>query len=89
MKSLPANVNEYKRTKTFVTGNIPAALLKEHQTLKDVWGKIVITKGELLYVIKEGGEFVLNSEKFGVVEPQRIHYVKPLGEVEFHVEFYR
>ena len=89
MKSLPANVSGYKRTKTFVNTTIPSGLLKDHQTLPGVWGKIVVTKGRLLYVIEGQEEHELSRDFFGVVEPQIIHFVRPLEEVEFHVEFYR
>lgn len=91
MKSLPENVSEYKRTKTFTERTIPKGLLSEHQTLEDVWGKIVVSRGRLLYVISTGEEHVLNAELSGIVEPQVTHYVRPmdLEEVEFHVEFYR
>lgn len=91
MKSLPANVNTYKKTKTFDEKTVPAALLKNHQTLAGVWGKIVIVRGKLEYVIKTEVEetLILDIEKFGVVEPQMIHHLNLLGPVEFYVEFFK
>lgn len=91
MKSLPPNVKAYKRTSTFNELTIPKGLLSEHRTLKDVWGKIVILAGRLRYTIDgdDGAEFELDQNTFGVVEPERIHSVSPIGKVEFYVEFYR
>lgn len=91
MRELPQNVSAYKKTKVFTEETIPEGLLKNHQTMPEVWGKIVILKGKLEYVIEAGdGEVVnLDDEKFGVVEPQILHHVKPIGPVEFYVEFYK
>jgi len=57
--------------------------------LSVIWGKIVILKGELRYRILEPqiGDHVLTIECYGVVEPQVLHEVMPLGEVTFYVEF--
>lgn len=91
MKQLPANVNPYKKTRVFTEETIPEGLLKNHQTLPEVWGKIVILRGKLDYIIQSSPVEVVNldDEKFGVVEPQILHHVKPNGPVEFYVEFYK
>lgn len=93
MKQLPPNVNAYKKTKAFTELTIPAGLLKNHQTLPEVWGKIVILKGKIEYVIESGDDanevIVLDDGKFGVVEPQVLHHLRILDEVEFYVEFYK
>ncbi|MFA6238049.1 MAG: DUF1971 domain-containing protein [Bacteriovorax sp.] len=91
MKQLPPNVIAYKKTKIFTEEIIPDGLLKNHQTLPEVWGKIVILKGRLEYVIQsEPIEIVsLDDKKFGVVEPQILHHVRALGPVEFYVEFFK
>ncbi len=91
LKSLPNHVTAYKRTKVFNEKTIPKALLSEHQTQAGVWGKIVVTKGSLLYVLSSGQEYVLKAESPGVASPQEVHFVKPIDsqEVEFYVEFYR
>lgn len=88
MKSLPSNVAAYKRTDVFTQTSVPMGLLSNHRTLQDVWGKIVVLEGKLIYVIGEH-EYVLTPEQYGVVEPQVIHCVRPEGEVSFYVEFYR
>lgn len=88
MKSLPSNVVGYKRTDIFDEVSVPKALLNEHRTLPNVWGKIVVIEGNLTYIIGEE-EYELTNEKPGVVEPQVIHKVRPEGKVRFYVEFYK
>lgn len=90
MKSLPDNVVSYKRTPEFDEESIPEGLLKNHQTKADVWGKIVVLSGHLLYTIHEPfEEITLDINTFGVVEPTVLHQVKPVGSVRFYVEFYQ
>lgn len=88
MKSLPSNVVGYKRTDIFDEVSVPKALLNEHRTLPNVWGKIVVIEGNLTYIIGEE-EYELANGKPGVVEPQVIHKVRPEGKVRFYVEFYK
>tara|TARA_R110002074_G_scaffold210044_1_gene379058 strand:+ start:922 stop:1197 length:276 start_codon:yes stop_codon:yes gene_type:complete len=90
MKNLPENLNPVRKTPEFDQGSIPKGLLKAHQTKAGVWAKIVIVEGQLQYRINqpEVEIIILDTEKFGVVEPGILHEVKPLGPVKFHVEFY-
>lgn len=91
MKELPKNVKPYKKTPLFNNENVPSGLLKTHTTKAGTWGKIQILKGQLLYVIETdlAEQVKLSPDRFGVVEPETPHHVKPLGPVEFFVEFYK
>ena len=91
MKSLPPEVESYKKTPEFNEGTVPKGLLNAHSTKEGTWGKIVVVSGQLHYRILEPEleELVLSSEKYGVVEPTVLHEVAPIGEVAFFVEFYR
>ncbi|MEC7277490.1 MAG: DUF1971 domain-containing protein [Bdellovibrionota bacterium] len=90
MKEIPQNAKVYKQTDVFDEKTVPKALLKEHSTKTNVWGKIVILEGRLIYSIPSTKEqFELTVSKFGVVEPEVKHLVKPLGKVKFYVEFYK
>ncbi len=90
MKSLPDNVVAYKRTPEFDESSIPTGLLNNHQTKEGVWGKIVVVSGKLLYTIQEPvEESLLESDKYGVVEPTVLQQVKPMGHVDFFVEVYQ
>ncbi len=89
MRELPEDVEVYKKTPIFNQLTVPAGLLKTHTTKAGTWGRIRVNKGKLLYIIESSPqqEIELNVSKYGVVEPQVPHYIKPLGEVEFFVEF--
>ena len=91
MKVLPSSLSAYKRTPLFTAETIPKGLRRAHQTKAGTWGKIVIESGRLRYRILEPEvvEVILCPETIGVVEPQILHEVAPLGEVSFYVEFYR
>ena len=88
MKTLPESLNPVRKTPEFDEGSIPKGLLKAHQTKAGVWGKIVIIEGKLQYKINEPEEeiIIIDSEKFGVIEPTILHEVKPLGSVKFYGE---
>ncbi|TNE95657.1 MAG: DUF1971 domain-containing protein [Deltaproteobacteria bacterium] len=89
MKNLPPNISPYKRTDVFDETTIPKGLLSNHSTKEGVWGKINIVEGRLLYRIEaeEVEEVELSIDRFGVVEPQVLHSVAPIGRVKFFVEF--
>jgi len=89
MKSLPTSVKAYKSTPLFVNETIPQGLLKNHSTKQGVWGLIQVTQGELEYSIEDATTHVLSVHKQGVVEPEVLHHIRPLGDVSFFVEFYK
>jgi tellurite resistance-related uncharacterized protein len=91
MKTLPENVNSYKKTPIFTNDSVPKGLLRAHQTKAGTWGKIVVLEGELQYRILEPELEVINLSPslFGVVEPTVLHEVEPLGLMRFYVEFYK
>jgi tellurite resistance-related uncharacterized protein len=91
MKSLPEQVQAYRRTPEFTERSVPAALLRRHDTKAGVWGRIQVLEGELLYRILEPEleEHLLSPGRDGVVEPEVPHEVAPRGKVRFIVEFLR
>lgn len=91
MQKLPDDCVSYKKTPVFDQTSIPAGLLKAHQTKAGTWGKIVVFSGRLRYRILEPQleEHVLDVNKFGVVTPEILHEVEPLGEVSFYVDFHQ
>lgn len=91
MKSLPEDAVAYKRTPTFDERTVPAGLLRDHATRAGVWGRIRVEAGRLRYRIPgdEPVDIVLEPGIDGVVEPEVLHSVEPLGPVRFHVEFLR
>ena len=88
---IPESVVAYKKTPVFSENTVPKGLLQDHRTKKGVWGKINILEGELVYTIHSTPQetLVLTPDNPGVVEPARLHYIKPKGKVSFYVEFYK
>lgn len=91
MKSLPANVVPYQRTREFSESTVPDALRHRHTTKPGVWGRICVLQGSLRYRILEPlpEEHTLSAESSGIVEPEIPHEVEPLGRVRFYIEFLR
>ncbi len=86
----PADLAPYKRTPEFTADTIPAGLRKDHSTKQGVWARIVILEGTLHYQIDAlNTSFDLTPEQPGIVVPQMLHHVAPVGAVRFYVEFYR
>ena len=87
---LPEGFVPYKRTSVFTEETLPDALRKDHSTKTGVWGKIVVEEGKLRYrVASLNADTELSAHKAGIVLPEVLHNVEPLGTVRFFVEFYR
>jgi tellurite resistance-related uncharacterized protein len=87
---LPANFVPYKKTPVFTEESLPAGLRNDHSTKAGAWGKIIVEEGTLRYrVASLGVDVELSPENLGIVVPEVLHNVEPLGPVRFFVEFYR
>ncbi|MFZ5930651.1 MAG: DUF1971 domain-containing protein [Pseudomonadota bacterium] len=89
MKTLPAAAKAYNRTPLFTNATVPQALLNDHRTKPGVWGLIQVEHGALEYTIAGDKTYILTPGNPGVVEPAVTHFVRPVGETAFFVEFYR
>lgn len=91
MPPWPDGLVKVRETPVFDGDTIPAGLLRSHTLKRETWGRIVVSRGELLYTIEEPRErhFELGPDRVGVVEPEVRHRVAPRGEVRFRVEFHR
>ncbi len=88
--SPPPGVSPYRRTPEFTAGNTPAALLGDHATKADTWGRIVVLAGEVAYETAAiGGATMLDPATPGVIEPGVVHRVTPSPGARFYVEFLR
>jgi tellurite resistance-related uncharacterized protein len=90
-REMPDGHRAYRRTPVFTEDSVPKALLAAHTTKPGVWALIHVSRGQLEYRIHEpfDGQEVLTRAAPGVVLPEVLHHVKPLGPVEFHVEFWK
>jgi tellurite methyltransferase len=86
----PEGFDAYKRTTEFTEETVPAGLRKDHSTKKGVWARIVILEGTLRYRVDAWDCTIdLTPAQCGIVVPEVLHHVTPLGNVRFYVEFYR
>ncbi|HSC89012.1 MAG TPA: DUF3565 domain-containing protein [Polyangiaceae bacterium] len=97
---LPDDLVLAHRTATFDQDSIPASLLGHHDTKADVWGRLVVEEGKLLYSLEGGDEpstpsgskrhtsWVLTPGLPGIIEPERRHRIQPVGPVRFFLEFW-
>ena len=90
-RELPEGFAPYRRTPDYDATSLPAGLRSRHSTRPGVWGRIHVDAGRLCYRTHAPfhDEAVLEAGDVGVVLPEVEHEVEPLGEVRFHVEFYR
>lgn len=87
MKTLPVDVQPYKRTPEFDESTVPSALLRRHDTKACVWARIHVLEGRILEPEMEEHELAPGYD--GIIEPRVDHQVEILGPVRFCVEFLR
>ncbi|HEX7854825.1 MAG TPA: DUF1971 domain-containing protein [Sphingobium sp.] len=79
----------YRSTPIFDENTLPVALRGEHRTKAGVWGLIRVIEGELnLTYVDPHTEKLLSPGQPGVISPEQIHFVTPLGKVKIQVDFY-
>ena len=87
---IPDTFVAYQRTPEFDETTVPAGLRRDHSTKAGVWAKIVVIDGQLRYCVDAlDTDVELSRDRIGVVVPEVLHYVEPIGMVRFYVEFYR
>ncbi len=87
---LPDSFIAYKRTPVFTEESLPAGLRKDHSTKAGVWAKITVAEGKVCYRVPAlKVDIELSPDRVGIVVPEVLHSVQPLGEVRFFVEFYK
>jgi len=90
MKTLPDDVQAFRRTPDFTVDTVPAGLLRDHRTKAGVWGLITVTSGQVTYRIKDEAEpYLLSPGQPGVVEPEVFHCVELSEDAVFHVAFWK
>jgi len=87
---LPNGFVTYKKTPIFTEESLPAGLKNDHSTKAGIWAKIIVTEGKLRYRVDTlETDVELSLDKFGIVVPEVLHSIEPLGTVHFFVEFYK
>jgi tellurite resistance-related uncharacterized protein len=79
----------YRSTPVFDETTLPAALRANHSTKAGVWGVIRIIEGQVrLTYVAPPREIILDPDHPGLVEPEQVHFVTPLGVLKMQVEFH-
>ena len=79
----------YRSTPVFDEHTLPAALRSNHSTKAGVWGVIRVITGRLrLTYVAASTEIILDPDHLGMVEPEQLHFVTPLGAMTMQVEFH-
>ncbi len=89
--SLPDRVSKYAETTLFSERTIPDKLTSDHDLKAGVWGKISVLVGGLEFHVQGEAEQirVIKAGEHAIIEPEQVHFVRPMRQVEFKIEFYR
>ena len=80
----------YKSTPVFDAETLPAGLRRAHSTKPGVWGVIRVLEGAVCYHVEDGSAppALLTPATPGLIHPEQLHHVEPLGAMRMQVEFY-
>jgi tellurite resistance-related uncharacterized protein len=79
----------YRSTPVFDEETLPAALRARHSTKAGVWGVIRLIEGRLrLSYLEPDADLIVDADHPGLIEPERPHFVTPLGPLKMRVDFY-
>ena len=80
----------YKSTPVFDAETLPAGLRRAHSTKPGVWGVIRVLEGAARYHIEDGSAppALLTPATPGLIRPEQLHHVEPIGAMRMQVEFY-
>ncbi|MFM9978573.1 MAG: DUF1971 domain-containing protein [Sphingomonadaceae bacterium] len=82
-------VEPYRSTPIFDENNLPAALRREHRTKAGVWGIVRVIEGQLkLSFVDPPSEHLLSPDIPGLLLPDQLHFVEPVGAMRMQVDFY-
>jgi tellurite resistance-related uncharacterized protein len=87
----PVNLELQHTSKEFTDVTVPPGLLRAHKLANDVWGKLLVRSGHVLFKFEAS-----SSEPIDLAEGDHIdippdvhHYVEPRPDARFVIEFYR
>lgn len=79
----------YRSTPLFNEDTLPKALRERHNTKAGVWGLIRVIEGKLkLTYVDPSSEVMLDPSCPGLILPEQVHFVTPVGAMKMRVDFY-
>lgn len=90
-KALPDGVEKYAESPIFSEQTVPDKLTSEHDLKAGVWGRLCVIAGDLEYHVPAAPHQnrVVAAGEHVIIEPRQVHFVKPVRQVQFKVEFFR
>lgn len=80
----------YKVTAVWTEQTLPAAIRSAHSTKAGTWGLLRVLEGAVRLVWEDGsGSETVVPGRPGLIRPEALHHVEPLGAARMQVEFYR
>lgn len=95
---MPTGLEFVRSTPVFDERSVPAGLLGAHRVGEGVWGRLVVSSGQLDFVFEDAALAELRNESarhtiragdVQIIPPGELHHVEIDGPVEFVVEFHR
>ncbi len=83
-----ARSKPYSSSPVFDQDTLPQALRRQHSTKAGTWGVIRVLAGEARLHLADGGVRTLSREAPGIVSPEQVHWVEPVGPVRLQVDFH-
>lgn len=88
--ALPAGLRLGRTTTEFTAETVPAGLLAAHRVADDVWGRLRVDAGTVVFVVEgSGARRIVNTGEYQVIAPGLLHHVEPSSDARFIVEFHR
>lgn len=79
----------YRSTPVFDEISLPAALRSAHSLKAGTWGRICVIEGQLkLTYCDTHAQVLLSPEVSGLIQPQQLHFVEPLGPIKMRIDFF-
>lgn len=88
--ALPTGSRLARTTPEFTADTVPDGLLGAHRVADEVWGRLCVFAGSVLFVEEESGQQrTVAASETQVIEPGVLHHVELADDARFVVEFHR
>jgi tellurite resistance-related uncharacterized protein len=89
--TMPADVTLVRRTAEFTDQSVPPALRRSHQIASDVWGRLRVVAGTVVFVFESEDAIAHTIAAGGHIDipPSTPHHVEPQPGSRFYIEFHR
>lgn len=88
---LPPDVVKYAESPMFSAATVPDKLTSEHNLKPGVWGRLSVGAGSVEFHITglPSSRATVRAGESLIIEPEKMHFVRPSADAQFKVDFYR